>query len=71
MSQSTDYLYGVDSKTFMDLPYKDALNFKIKAAKSLLKVLFEPGYLKADHYRINSVSKAIKFNLNLLEELKC
>jgi hypothetical protein len=71
MAKSTNYLYGVDPKTFMDLSYKEALNFKIDKAKELLGVLLEHGYMECDRYRVNYVYKAIKFNESLLKELEC
>ena len=71
MAKSTYYLYDLDPKLLINLSYVEAINLKIDSAKKLIKVLFEPSYMYRDNSRINDVYKAIKFNEDLLEELKC
>ena len=71
MAKSTMYLYGIQPNALNTMPYSEALKFKIESAKTLLRTLLEPKYADCDVERINLVSKAIKFNEDLLEELKC
>lgn len=68
--KSTMYLYQVSPKAFQDLPYKQALQFKLLAAKELIRHLLEPHYTERDNERINAVFNAIRWNTSLLEELK-
>ena len=68
--KTTVYLYNVNPSKFANLPYTDALNYKITAAKQLLTELIKPHYSERDSYRINSVIDAIKHNKQLLEELQ-
>lgn len=66
------YLYGLTPKEvgyLTQMPYELALRHKIEKAKALLECLLENGYETSDHYRVNTVNKAIKFNKKLLEEL--
>ena len=68
-----EYLYNTTKKEmqeFNKLLYAEALNLKIRKAKQLLVTLYEPHYLERDITRINSVVKAIKFNIKLLDELR-
>ena len=66
------YLYGIEPKfmsTLADMPYKQALLFKISLAKQVLTELLSVGFMEQDTPRINKVSKTIKFNEQLLDEL--
>ena len=63
---STAYLYGVNPKSFKDLPYKDALIYKYKAGK-ILK--FKLTQQDTTDNRIDKVEKALKHTEKLLEEL--
>jgi len=67
------YLYGFTKEQITALssqPYEQAIQTKIKAAKALNIRLKQPNFMDRDSTRINSVDKAIKFNQQLLEELK-
>ena len=68
-----EYLYNTtkeEMQEFNKLLYTEALNLKVQKAKQLLVTLYEPHYLDRDTTRINSVVKAIKFNIKLLDELR-
>lgn len=68
-----EYLYNTtkeEMQEFNKLLYSEALNLKIQKAKQLLANLYEPHYLDRDIARINSVVKAIEFNIKLLDELR-
>ena len=67
------YLYGFTKEQITALssqPYAEAIQIKIDAAKALNGRLMQPGFMNRDNTRINDVGKAIKFNKELLEELK-
>lgn len=68
-----EYLYNTtkeEMREFNKLLYTEALNLKVQKAKQLLTTLYEPHYLDRDIARINSVVKAIEFNIKLLDELR-
>ena len=61
-----EYLYNTTKEEiqgFNKLLYTEALNLKVQKAKQLY-------YLDRDITRINSVVKAIEFNIKLLDELR-
>ncbi len=62
------YLYGVELRTYKSEPYEQVLLSKINLAKALLERLVHSDHMN-DPTRINKVSKAIKFNTSLLQEL--
>ena len=66
--KSSEYLYGnIDMASIRELPYVQALHRKNLYAKELLELLFtEPYAINND--RINAISKAIKFNTQLIKE---
>lgn len=67
------YLYGFTKEQITALssqPYEQAIQTKIEAAKALNVRLMQPDFMDRDNTRINDVGKAIKFNKQLLEELK-
>ena len=64
------YYYGIPAIEFKDLNYVDAINYKIIAAKHLLTRLLANGYYLSEHEHVVDVSKAIKFNERLLDEIK-
>jgi len=73
---TTQELYGFHPEVLCDMTYKEALEFKIFKAKTKLHVLienqfdqFKEDYLKTEE-EICKLIDAIKFNKNLLEELK-
>jgi len=69
--KTTEYLYGIKPTEFAVLPYKKAIEFKVEAARQLLyKLLYDFHYEIRDDTRINKVHAAIKFNKELLKELK-
>ena len=68
-----EYLYDFTPEELLkleQLPYKKAIQLKILKAVQLKKKLLKEGYSKSDMTRVNKVHKAIKFNENLLKELK-
>ena len=77
MTHSTQYLYNCKPTEFMNLPYHEALKYKIQKCSNLMEVLrVEIRSLKYDskehseklsHYLL--VEKAKLFNESLLEEL--
>lgn len=67
------YLYGFTKKQITALstqPYAEAIQTKIDAAKALNVRLHDPDFMSRDSQRIQDVNRAIKFNKELLEELK-
>ena len=66
---TTQELYGISPKDLAEMNYKQALEYKIQGAKTLLTKLLEPDFMKQDTHKINRVNKAIKFNQQLLQEL--
>ena len=71
MAKSTMYLYNLDPHVLADMPYKQALEYKIKAARILISELLIPHYMVRDCVRVEDVFNAIKFNESLLKELSC
>lgn len=67
---TTEELYGISAKNLADIPYKQALQLKVQGAKAILVTLLEPNFMDRDTHKINKVNKAIKFNEQLLKELK-
>jgi hypothetical protein len=78
---STQYLYDVAPSAFKDLPYEDAIKFKLRAAKDLhnrLQLEIETQLNYGTPYddtfelreRVHYVGKAIVFNEALLKELR-
>ena len=70
MAKSTMYLYNIDPHVLADIPYKQALEYKIEAANILISELLIPHYTVRDYVRVADVLNAIKFNEVLLSELK-
>lgn len=67
------YYYNFNEKDLehlKSLTYIQALEYKIKAAETLLKNLVYVELENRDLTRINFVMKAIKFNKELIEEVK-
>lgn len=76
--KSTKYLYDIEVNTLENMPYKEALKYKVKAAREVMIMMvfatkdisgmspeyedFKKRYLAAD--------KAKKFNEELLNELR-
>lgn len=71
MAYSTKYLYNLDPKILINMPYKEAVELKTISAKTLLHTLVQLSFKKQDDNRIRAVHKAIDYNKQLLEELKC
>lgn len=67
---TTQELYNISPHDLASMNYKEAIEYKIKAAKELLITLLEPNFMEQDTYKINKVNKALKFNEQLLKELK-
>ena len=70
MTHSTQYLYDMDPTILADMPYKQALEYKVSSANVLLAKLLAPHYSVRDYVRIADIHRAIKFNQSLLSELK-
>lgn len=68
--KSSTYLYKSLSTSIGTMPYKEALEHKIKEADILLRELMEAHYSIRDTTRIRAISNAIKFNQELINELK-
>ena len=64
------YLYKDLPPYLAYMPYKWALEHKIKAANKLLEDLLKEHYGTRDTLRINAILKAIKFNQGLIDELQ-
>jgi len=67
--KATTYLYGVEPTEFVNLPYGEALLYKLAAGKRLVYELIEEHYSSRDDIRINAIGKADKHNRALLEEV--
>ncbi len=70
MAKSTTYLYDIDPTVLADMPYKQALEYKVSSANVLLAKLLAPHYSIRNYVRIADINRAIKFNQSLLSELK-
>lgn len=66
--KTAKYLYGCSGTDFMDMGYVEALEYKIIKGRELLNLLSNENYMVRDNERINCVLKAIKFNIELIEE---
>jgi len=68
---TTRYLYGIDAKEFMYMPYHKALRYKLEKGKALYEKLY---YSDTRPYevalRLHRVFKAIRHNEKLLRELE-
>ena len=71
MKHTTKYLYDLEPSQLIGMPYEEALKLKALSGRELLFKLVEPSYDVRDSVRMNAVQNAIKFNQDLLEELKC
>ncbi len=68
MKHTSTYLYDIDPLVFKNMKYEEALHFKIKAARKMMKKLAvkkDP----ADIHRYMAAENAIQFNERLLNEL--
>lgn len=69
MKHTTQYLYNINPSKFSNMPYSQALQFKIDSAKKLIDDLQRVHYTQRDDERLNATYRAISFNYRLLEEL--
>lgn len=69
MKKDSEYYYGVPAIYFMNLPYKEALEAKIRYGKSLRHSLVKEQD-KMHTKRCDDVDKAIDLNNRLLDKLK-
>ena len=67
----TEYLYGigVDTSTWADMTYREALEHKIVLAYNRITELNKVHYMSKDSDNINECVKAMGFNEKLLKEL--
>ena len=78
----SEYLYGVSSKEWAKMPYKDAIEYRTYLAKKHVKKLVDrhsslvtsgsgtrEEYMQLN-YHIGEVNKCIEFNENLLKEIE-
>ena len=70
MKYSTQYLYACEPTEFADLPYREALAYKIDKANLLLVSLTYVPWQTRDEERVGKVLDAIKLNKQLLKELQ-
>ena len=70
MKKDSNYYYGVHASVFKNLTYEKALHYKIALAIKLRGELVAIPFTDRDDVRLNDVMKAIKFNEQLLDELK-
>jgi hypothetical protein len=66
--KTSEYLYGVSSDVWWDMPYGEAIEFKIGCAEILLRKLYLVGFMDRDEVRATAVTNAIKHNKGLLKE---
>ena len=66
---TSEYLYGIDPSTFAEMPYREAIEFKIKQTKLVIHELLEIDFMIRDDERLHAVIKAQSFNNELLDEL--
>lgn len=68
--RTTQYLYGVKPSQFKDMPYREALEFKLQNAKALIEMLHIPELGSRDEERIREVFDAIGLTEYLIRELR-
>jgi len=66
----TEYLYNCSPTEFASLPYQEALEVKMEKARELLRVLVDVPLKDRDLRRISEVADAMRFNRELLDELR-
>jgi len=66
--KTSEYLYGVGSEHWWNLPYGEAIVERIERAEELLSLLYEEDFMNRDEPRANSVKLAITHNKRLLKE---
>lgn len=64
----TEYLYGVQVKDFLYLPYKQAVEFKLEKGRELHRKLYGKEDTHEDRVRLHKVQKAIMHNEKLIKE---
>jgi hypothetical protein len=66
---STKEIYNIEPETFQDLPYREALQVKLAAAKERCHhfVHIEHNWLNNSHF--DAAYKAVKHNQHLIDEL--
>ena len=70
--KDSQYLYGrkFDAKVLSKMPYRQALEYKVECAKTLVSALTEATTMTTDWTRISKIHKAIEFNQYLIKESK-
>lgn len=66
---SSEYLYGTALEGIANMPYYEALAYKIALAMLIKLNLSTDKAINIDTYRIVAVNKAITFNKGLLSEI--
>ena len=75
------FLYGCDPEEFADMPYREAIKYKIAAAKttmhtvaSQLDDMYKRGAVREEYqqseYRLTKIKDSIEFNERLLNEIE-
>ena len=75
--KTSKYLYGVNAIDFMNMGYREALNYKIECARKVMsevgneasKVIHLPEKYIPLLHRYEAAAKAVEFNSGLLEEM--
>jgi len=68
--KTTLYLYDIEPTEFANMPYKQALEYKIKCAKQLILTLYDEPFGSREDKRIDDIFEAIEFNEQLLKEIE-
>ena len=68
--QSTSELFGINPKIFLEMSYKEVLEFKLSTATELMKRELKIHYTERDYHKCTKLSKACKNIDRLLKELE-
>jgi hypothetical protein len=64
----SEYLYGINVNEFLDMPYKQAIEYKLKTGRELHSELYGKEETHEDRVRIFKVYNAIRHNERLIKE---
>lgn len=68
--RTTQYLYDIEPTEISDMPYKEALKYKLSNAKELIHTLHMSEFDYRDEERIREVFDAIELTEYLIRELR-